>query len=519
VLGMLEKVSKDISEYVERSEKEEEQRKEEIELEFKNQLSEARRKLSEARDFKLNIDPLKSIMRAAVKKGSEGEYEDGMEKIEKIFEKFELLKPISEKIEQGKNLIRELRDNDLDYNKYIRELKKGKLKTDQGDYQESLSVINEVISDIKYDLEDAELDKDIPSPEEIELEVEEELKKAEGKEETEEEVESEKEIELEEDIPSAEEIEAEIEAEIDAELKEAEEKVSFEEDLEEPVTEETEFEEAEPEREFEEVSIERGESEEIADKELYMEDIENLTSELHSLIKIAKENDYSLESGKDIIDKASESTKRENYETAYDLLREGKEKAEDEVEGIIEESVLELELTLEEVGEEIDIEDIRSNLSEIQDRINEGQYETAMDLLKNVEEKHTPVEGPDVETQKKISGTEEILKDAEYVGIDVDQAMELLEEARKEKKVGNYIEAEDLAEDAKENILTLVPDFMTSKVSKAKKELMRAKIVGTDVSKPIDLLKQANFAKKNEDFEDCLHYIKMFEEEMSERKG
>ncbi|MFW6142116.1 MAG: hypothetical protein ACOC53_06115, partial [Candidatus Saliniplasma sp.] len=191
VLGMLEKVSKDISEYVERSEKEEEQRKEEIELEFKNQLSEARRKLSEARDFKLNIDPLKSIMRAAVKKGSEGEYEDGMEKIENIFEKFELLKPISEKIEEGKNLIRELRDNDLDYNKYIRELKKGKLKTDQGDYQESLSLINEVISDIKDDLEDAELDKDIPSPEEIELEVEEELKKAEGKEETEEEVESE----------------------------------------------------------------------------------------------------------------------------------------------------------------------------------------------------------------------------------------------------------------------------------------------------------------------------------------
>ena len=510
-IELSDEISKNISEFVEKKKKEEELEKEEIKDQFDKKLSEARSKLSEARDLKLNIDVLKNLLRGAVKAGNQEDYEHGFEKLETLNEKYEVLQDIYGKIEEGKELIRQLKNEEIEYNKYIGELKKGKLKTDEGDYEVSLSMINETINSIKEDLEDAELEEDIPSPEEIESEVEAELKKVDVEESLD------KEEEMEDSFPSEEEIEAEIEAEIgaeiDAELMEAEKQVSIDEDME-SIGEEIPSEEV-----IEEPSVEEEKAEGIPDKELYMEDIENLTSEIRSMIKLAKQNDYILEGGKEIIDKAIESTRRNDYETAYDLLSEGKESVEEEFEGILEEAIVDIELTLEEHGDEKDLDDTQMSISEIRSQVEEGDFESAVEQLNEIEDELTTTKGPGQEIQEKIDRTEKVLKDAQYVGIDIEQAMELLERAKKEKKVGNYIEAEDLAKDAKNKVLDFVPDFMNDKLSKAKKDLMKAKIVGTDVSKPIDLLKQANFAKKNEEFEDCLHYIKMFEEEMNERKG
>ncbi|MFO7792572.1 MAG: hypothetical protein R6W73_06280 [Candidatus Saliniplasma sp.] len=505
-LEAFEGLSGDISDFI----KEKEETEAELVAMFEEKLPQTRAMLSDAREYSLDIDPLKNLMRKAVRAGNEGEYEVALEDIDEFYEIYEFLKNISKKLEEGKSLVRELRDNDIRYSRFVKDLKEAKRKSDEGDYEYSLSLLHEVIEDMEEALEEIEQEEELPSPEEIEAEVEAELK------------ETEKDLgsEAEEEIPSE-----EIEAEIEAELKETEKDLGSEAEEEIPSEEEIEAEiEAEMEKaedmavgEETETVITREAEDEAVQEELYMDDIEDLIKELRSLSKTAKENDLSLESGREIIEKAIESTKRDDYETAYEVLSDGKEQIEDEIEDLLEEKIMDIELNVEEL-EDKDI-DVESDISKIRAEMREDRFKRAIELLRSTENKLILEEGPVEEAQRKISQVEKVINDADYVGLDTETAKELLERAKKEKKVGNNMDAENLAEDAKSDILSSLPDFMKDKVSEAQKKLMKAKIVGTDVSKPVDLLKQANVAKKNDDFEECLNYIKMFEEEMRDRTG
>lgn len=462
---LFEGISSDLTEF----------QKEKVVEEYKKELADARRKLSKARNFKLNIDYLKKLMRKAVNAGKEENYEKGLSFTAEIQDRYGCLEEVSKKLKKSKRLVRDLRENDISYNQYVKELKKAKRLSNEGEYDDSLSIIEDIIDDMELELDMIKEDEELPSAEEIETEVEEELKKA-GKE-----IEIPEEEEPKEEVPSAEEIEAEIEAE----LKKTEKEVKVREDEE-------------------------------VEEELYMEDIEKLTRNLKSLIQTAKQNGFSLESGKETIDKAIESTKREDYKTAHDLLIEGKEKVTDEIKNIVEEKIMDIELAVEETGYENDLE---SDISKVREKMEENSHGEAMLLLKTIEENVVSVSGPAEESNEKLDKVQEVIDEADYVGIDIKEAKELLDKAKQESKVGNYMDAEDLAEEAKDAVLTSVPEFMKDRVSKAKGEIMKAKIVGTDVSRSVDLLKQANRARKNEDFEDCLHYIKRFEEDMKEKAG
>jgi len=149
----LENLEQDIIEYIDKQD------------ELEDKLTEAKKKLSDIRETKIEIDMLKELVHDAVTANKEKDFEKGLEHVEDFLDRSEMIMEVYEKIGEAKEKVQELKEEDLEFKSYVDILKSCKKKADDGDYKYSLQLLNDAITD---------MDKDLEKREEIEEETEEE---------------------------------------------------------------------------------------------------------------------------------------------------------------------------------------------------------------------------------------------------------------------------------------------------------------------------------------------------------
>ncbi|MFW6040361.1 MAG: double zinc ribbon domain-containing protein [Thermoplasmatota archaeon] len=510
---------------------------EDISILFEEKMKEARKKLKTARETNIDESYLKSIIREALDHKKEANFERGLKKLEELNESYERLMEASNKLESVKDKLQELRQNELEYKDVLPDLREGKNTADKGDFVKAAKIFDEIISKLVDRLKEkeegeedsveegmkkveyvSEAEEDL-TEEGIEIEVEQEITEIEEKDEL---VESEPEITEKKEEPAEEELEMEVAAEVIDELQETEsDVVESDEEIEKIV--EKELKEAEEmisqaiesEEEIGEVSEE--EKEEI---EISIHEIERKVSEIRSLLITARNYGIPIEKGREMIDRALKSTEQKDFKSGYKFLEKGEEKLKSDLDKKIEDKIMNLELSVEEAKEEDkEVEISERYLERAKQEYQDKNYKKLMELLAQAEESLGEAESYESIVEDKITLAEDIIFDADRLGLNVNDIKNILKKADERYKNQDLEEAEILAEKAREKTLKKIPGMLDQHLEKAQKELTKEKIVGTDVSRPIDLLKQANLACKNQNYEDCLYYLKLYEQEMESIRG
>jgi len=174
----------------------------ELKKKLEDKFPSARQKLSELRKIDIDIGSLKRLVNSAVQARKVGEYQKGIDDIEKFLERSELAIEISNQIEECKSSIRELKKLDLNIDHYIRVFQTAKQKADSGEYEYSLELLKDIEDEMDKDIEKAEesLESEKPIEEVEDTDVEETLDVDEETVEIETNIETEKAIYFEENI-------------------------------------------------------------------------------------------------------------------------------------------------------------------------------------------------------------------------------------------------------------------------------------------------------------------------------
>ncbi|MFW6037961.1 MAG: hypothetical protein ACOC89_00280 [Candidatus Saliniplasma sp.] len=142
----------------------------ELKQKLEDKFPSARKKLSELRGIDIDIGMLKRLVNGAVQARKEGSYQKGIDNIDEFLDQSEIVLDISDKIEDCKNNIRELKKLGLDIEHYIRVFQTAKQKADSGDYQYSLELLKDINDEMRQDIEKAEEEVDLEEIEEAEEE-------------------------------------------------------------------------------------------------------------------------------------------------------------------------------------------------------------------------------------------------------------------------------------------------------------------------------------------------------------
>ncbi len=124
--------------------------------ELEDKLKEAKKKLSDIRETKIEIDMLKELVHDAVSANKEKDFEKGLGHVEDFLDKSERIMEVYEKIGEAKEKVQELKGEDLEFKPYLDILKNCKNKADDGDYKYSLQLLNDAITDMEKDLKEKE---------------------------------------------------------------------------------------------------------------------------------------------------------------------------------------------------------------------------------------------------------------------------------------------------------------------------------------------------------------------------
>ncbi|MFW6040351.1 MAG: hypothetical protein ACOC85_00770, partial [Thermoplasmatota archaeon] len=104
---------------------------------FEEYLKKARKKMADARETEIDIDPLRTSLKKAVQNGQNEEYNKGITELNNFLENYEKLKEIDKKI----NILMGLNNRSEEYTKKLKEAKK---QADEGRYDQSLDMLTEL---------------------------------------------------------------------------------------------------------------------------------------------------------------------------------------------------------------------------------------------------------------------------------------------------------------------------------------------------------------------------------------
>ena len=129
------------------------------EEEFEDKLANARESLADIRGTNLDIEELKDLLSNAVKAGKDDEFEEGLNLLDGFLELYEKLSKIYEGIKEGKDKVKTLKENDVDFKRYVRSLKRVKQECDDENYGYAQNLVDKVNEKLDEKIEDVEVGK------------------------------------------------------------------------------------------------------------------------------------------------------------------------------------------------------------------------------------------------------------------------------------------------------------------------------------------------------------------------
>ncbi|MBS3790467.1 MAG: hypothetical protein KGY66_06085 [Candidatus Thermoplasmatota archaeon] len=300
-------------------------------------------------------------------------------------------------------------------------------------------------------------------------------------------------------------------------LSEHEEILKSVEELLREVGEDVEFESLQEEVDESRKLIKDGKLEEAFDKafeieekfeELMEEKLDEKLKKLNSMVEMVKESDGVKEKTEDLISKAEYSFEADDYSRTLSLIADAKETFGDKVQNSLKkriETLTERKRLLSEQG--IDVEDSDEWLENAVSKTDKGEFIEAWALIKKSENEINPLYGEEV-LRDKFNELSYKISEAEDIGAVTEPTEEILEEAKNLRDENQIEKAESLLSDGFEKIEETKFDKVLNTIAESREDFIKAKEMGADIEKPMELLKKARNSLKNDDYKDALDWAR-----------
>ncbi|MFW6047966.1 MAG: hypothetical protein ACOC87_01535 [Candidatus Natronoplasma sp.] len=248
---------------------------------------------------------------------------------------------------------------------------------------------------------------------------------------------------------------------------------------------------------------EKQELEELSEK------IEEEISQMEALLEQAKKFDIGVIEGEEKIDEALTHAEEDEYEEGLTKLEEVDETYRGKVEDEIDRKIDSMKEGMNEnVSEEA------SPFEKIEELKDKGDYEKILELLEDMEK--------EMESQKEIkdgltefvSEIERIIGYSENLDFDMKDVRDLLEDTEEQIEKGDWSEAEDHLKSCRKKIRKKLLHYLKGEYKSAKKKLKGIDREDIDVKKPVELIKKANRARKENRLKESFETLNDYKEEM-----
>ncbi len=260
--------------------------------------------------------------------------------------------------------------------------------------------------------------------------------------------------------------------------------------------------------------LEKEEIKEEMDEGSLYKQLPVVVSEIKPLLLIAKNSGIKISRSKELIDSAISAGRKKNVKMAIRLVKESKKEVEKSLHKHISN---EIALIRSEIrgGREMDA-DLKSiyGLTKIcESSLREKKYAEAVKQIHDAKRGFDELFGDYRKIKYLLDSTEELIKDAEGLNLDLSEVKGIYNECRDALKRKEWEKALSLAEKNRERLIKILLPRLSDEIKKSRALLVEAKTEMKDITKLVGLLKQTSVAMRREDYPRALRYIMIFNKE------
>ncbi len=251
----------------------------------------------------------------------------------------------------------------------------------------------------------------------------------------------------------------------------------------------------------------------FGDRKLIARELPRLVNEVKPLLVTAKRIGVGIDEGKRLIANAVEAGKRKEMEKAVRLISDARRSLDlafvDFIGGRLQAFAAEVEAA--GPGEAASL--ARPPLEAALKKLEHRDFDGAWDSLQSARHAFASQAKEYMEGRKILDSTERLMTEVHSLGMDTRDVERLLNQGREAAERRDLPGSLRFARQSQERLLQAVPTFVQSEMREARNALLEMKVRGSDLSKPVGILKEASAHVKNEEWSEAIRFLKEFQKE------
>ena len=252
------------------------------------------------------------------------------------------------------------------------------------------------------------------------------------------------------------------------------------------------------------------------DKKALYKELPRLVNEVKPLLLSAKKLGINIDNSKQLINEAIAFGKRKDMARAVELVSRAKTNLENAF-------VVSLTSQLDNFLVEVDkarasgtaVALIEKAIVDVIKALESNAFEEAGKKILLAKDEFEVKAGGYYKAKEALESAENLLQDSSIIGVNVSDANKALSTAKQALANKKWEQTQLEAGKAKDFVLREIPKYLAKEMKQARNILLDMKVKGGDLTKPIGILKQASIHIKREEYEDAVHYVKLFRQEIN----
>ncbi|MEF8834604.1 MAG: hypothetical protein V5A76_00435 [Candidatus Thermoplasmatota archaeon] len=235
---------------------------------------------------------------------------------------------------------------------------------------------------------------------------------------------------------------------------------------------------------------------------------------LKSILELIDEADEVKEKISKFISKAEYSLEADDYSRTLSLIKKTKETFGEEVKYSLNKTIERLRKRKEGLEEqEINVQNSEELLGSARSKLEEGKFIKAFSLIEKSKDKINPLFGEEI-LRDKFNKLNYKINEAEDIGAETESIKKIREEAKELQEENKIEKAESRLEDAFEEIEEAKFDKVLNTIAESREDFIKAKEMGANIEKPMQLLKKARNSLREDDHKEALDWARKGREEV-----
>jgi ribosomal protein L40E len=234
---------------------------------------------------------------------------------------------------------------------------------------------------------------------------------------------------------------------------------------------------------------EKEEIKEEMDEENLYKQLPVVVGEIKPLLLIAKNSGIRISRSKELIDNAISAGRKKNIKKAIRLVKEGKKEVEKSLHKHISDEIALIRSEIEgakKMG--ADLRSIYDLTKTCESSLREKKYAEAVKQIYDAKRGFDELFGDYRKAKNMLDGTEELIKDAEILNLDLSEVKELYDEGRDALRKKEWEKALSLAEKNREQFIKVLLPRLSDEIKKARALLVEAKTEMKDITKLVRII-------------------------------